>query len=109
VIAYTVTATNKGASTLLRKIKIIDRIPLGFKYLAGSSFNGTTKIGDPISGKELMWTAADSLPVGNSVALNVPSRSGCRRFGQQRYQYGVSDRSASKWKRTAIGILLRFK
>ena len=69
VIAYTVTATNKGASTLLRKIKIIDRIPLGFKYLAGSSFNGTTKIGDPISGKELMWTAADSLPVGNSVAL----------------------------------------
>ena len=69
VIVYTVTALNNGQSTLLRNIKIMDRIPLGFKYLAGSSYIGLTKIPDPVSGKQLVWSFVDTLAVQNSISL----------------------------------------
>ncbi|MFZ1979189.1 MAG: OmpA family protein [Bacteroidota bacterium] len=69
VIVYTVTATNNSQSTILRNVKIMDRIPLGFKYLAGSTYLGSTKISDPVSGKVLVWSFVDTLSIQNSISL----------------------------------------
>ncbi len=40
VIAYTVTATNSSKSTVLRNLRIMDKIPLGFQIPCGIVFYG---------------------------------------------------------------------
>ncbi len=57
-ITYTLTVTNKGASTATNLV-ITDTIPAGATYLAGG-----TKVGDVVS-----WTVA-SLPVSNTTQVS---------------------------------------
>ncbi len=67
VATYKIKVTNNSPSMWLKNIRVSDYIPLGFKYVAGSTFIGSRKISDPQIGKEIVWTIADTLYPGASI------------------------------------------
>lgn len=70
VAHYAIRITNLSNETSAHDITVEDNIPLGFKYIAGSSFNEKENILDPtINHRELIWHLADSISPKGSVQL----------------------------------------
>ena len=67
VETYRIKVTNNTPAMTLKNVQVSDYIPFGFKYIAGSTFIGNTKVTDPLVSKELRWTIADSLRPFSSV------------------------------------------
>jgi uncharacterized repeat protein (TIGR01451 family) len=68
---YNIRITNLSTETAVRNIEVVDYIPLGFKYINGSSFLAQNKIGDPIiNSRELHWTLTDSIQPKASIQLS---------------------------------------
>jgi uncharacterized repeat protein (TIGR01451 family) len=65
---YTITVANPNA-TQVTLDSIIDTLPPGFSYTAGSSTGATTA--DPVvSGQDLTWSGPLSVPAGSSLSLH---------------------------------------
>jgi uncharacterized repeat protein (TIGR01451 family) len=69
VATYKITISNRTSVMTLSNVQVIDYIPFGFKYIAGSSFRGSQKLSDPFVGKELRWAYSDSLKPDSSIVF----------------------------------------
>ncbi len=71
-IVYTITATNGGASTSSSSLVIVDAVPTGTTYVAGSAtcgtLTGTTTCSVVVTGTTITWTI-DKVPGGASVSV----------------------------------------
>lgn len=68
---YNICVTNLSAQSQANYIEIIDNIPLGFKYIKGSSFLAQNKVDDPsINSRELRWALSEPIPPKASVQLS---------------------------------------
>lgn len=69
LVPYTITAINNLAGTLADN-DIVDTIPPGFKYVAGSATLAGVKVEPTITGRELRWSTV-SLQAGTPVTLKM--------------------------------------
>lgn len=69
LVPYTITAINNLGGTLADN-DIVDTIPPGFKYVAGSATLAGAKVEPTITGRELRWSTVP-LPAGTSVTLKM--------------------------------------
>lgn len=97
---YTIKVTNISTSTTAYGVVIDDMIPLGCRYIAGSSYRDTVRIADPSGTKKLRWNLADSLPGGATITLTYRLVVGAGALDGN----GVNTAQGSA--RTAAGIVM---
>jgi uncharacterized repeat protein (TIGR01451 family)/fimbrial isopeptide formation D2 family protein len=69
LVPYTVTATNNLGGPLANN-DIVDTIPPGFKYVAGSATINGVNTEPTVTGRELRWSGV-TLPAGSPVAVKL--------------------------------------
>ena len=70
VATYQISVTNNTSNMTLDSVQVTDYPPLGFKYIAGSTFIGSQKVSDPkVVGKKLNWIIANSLKSDSTVSF----------------------------------------
>jgi uncharacterized repeat protein (TIGR01451 family) len=72
---YVLNVRNASSSLALKGLVVEDRPPLGFTYLAGSTFRDSVRMADPLilrtpSGQVLRWSMADSLGAGERISMS---------------------------------------
>lgn len=70
VLTYTLTLENKSPESWLAPIRIVDRLPEGFRYQSGTSRLESRTVADPeIRGPVMTWTVTDTLHGSRKIQL----------------------------------------
>ncbi|MEZ5789438.1 MAG: hypothetical protein R3D34_01075 [Nitratireductor sp.] len=86
VIAYTIAVSNNLA-TGFSGVDIVDRMPAGFSYVAGSARIDSMPLEPVRNGNELVWSG-QSMPAGTTVTLTLNLVVGAAASGSQFINYG---------------------
>jgi uncharacterized repeat protein (TIGR01451 family) len=68
-VPYTITAVNPGTTTVVNS-NLVDLIPAGFRYRAGSSSVNGRKLEPTVNGRELTWTHLSFAP-GQKITFTL--------------------------------------
>ncbi|MCB1459376.1 MAG: DUF11 domain-containing protein [Nitratireductor sp.] len=86
VITYTIAISN-NLSTGYSGVEIVDRMPAGFSYVAGSARIDTLPVEPVRNGNELVWSG-QSLPAATTVSVTFNLVVGAAASGSQFINYG---------------------
>lgn len=56
LVPYTITVRNVGDMPLLQDVRVVDRFPAGFRYIAGSARVDNVTAEPAVAGRELVWS-----------------------------------------------------
>lgn len=103
-VAYLLEIKNASATALLTGIRIVDDLPLGFQYVAGSSRHERAEVADPLGSHQLRWTLSDTLEPGKTTKLSYMTTigSGAMEGDGVNHAFGVAQTPTGDSTRSAV-------